>query len=97
PLRVLVPAVVSRRDTGVIFFIFTAPTTTAVHTLSLHDALPILRSPVLLLELAARAAAGEPRARQGSASVAQSVPDLRRMRAAALLPPLRARFLRADA
>src|SRR5690242_17085431 len=56
-----------------------------------------LRAPVLLLQLAPRAAAGEPRARQGSAPVAQSVPDLRRVWAPAVLPPLRARLLRADA
>src|SRR5213595_2972931 len=56
-----------------------------------------LRPPVLLLELAPRAAAGQPRARERSTPVAQSVADLRRVRAPAVLPPLRARLLRADA
>src|SRR2546427_5182440 len=35
-------------------------------------------------------------ARQGPAPLAQPVADLRRVRPAAVLPPLRARFLRAD-
>src|SRR5207248_3564723 len=56
-----------------------------------------VRPPVLLLELAAGAPAREPVARQGSAPVAQPVADLGRLRAPALLPALRARFLRADA
>ena len=48
---------------------------------------------ILLLELAHHARAGEPGARQGPASLAQSGPDLRRMRPAALLPQVRARVL----
>src|SRR5256886_5681338 len=55
-----------------------------------------LRAPVLLFELAPRAAAGQPRARQGSTLVAQSVADLGRVWAPAVLPALRARLLRAD-
>src|SRR2546422_5839073 len=39
------------------------------------------------LELASRAAAGEPVARQGPAPVAQPVADLRWLRAPAVLPP----------
>src|SRR5205807_10296087 len=45
---------------------------------------------------AAGAAAGEPGARQGPAPLPHPLADLRRMRAIAVLPPLRTRFLRAD-
>src|SRR5438034_11415977 len=55
-----------------------------------------LRPPILLLQLAAGAAAGEPGARQGPAPLPQPVADLGRMRAIAVLPPLRTRFLCAD-
>ncbi len=55
-----------------------------------------LRPPVLLGVVAARAATGQPRRRQGSAPVAQPVADLRRVRAADVLPALRARVLRAE-
>ena len=55
-----------------------------------------LRTPVLFRVLAARAAAGEPRRREGPAPVAQSVADLRRVRATDVLPAVRARVLRAE-
>ena len=53
-----------------------------------------LRPGVLLLHLAHRALAGEPRARQGPAPLAQPGADLRRLRPPALLPQVRARVLR---
>ena len=56
-----------------------------------------LRPGVLLLLLAHRAVAGQPRARQGPAPLAQPDPDLRRLRPAALLPQVRARLLRRGA
>src|SRR5256885_700825 len=56
-----------------------------------------LRSPVLLLELAPGAPAREPVSRQGPAPLAQPLADLRGVRAAAVLSPLRARLLRAGA
>ncbi|CAA9302962.1 MAG: Stage 0 sporulation protein YaaT, partial [uncultured Gemmatimonadaceae bacterium] len=55
-----------------------------------------VRPPVLLGRLAPRAAPGEPRRRQGPASLAQPVADLGRVRAPDVLPPLRARLLRAE-
>ncbi len=55
-----------------------------------------LRTAVLLGGLAARAAAREPGGRQGPAAVAQPDADLRRLRAADVLPALRARVLREE-
>jgi len=56
-----------------------------------------LRPPVLLSSWLPELRPVSLGARQGSTPVAQPVADLRRVRAAAVLPPLRARFLRADA
>ena len=53
-----------------------------------------VRPRVLLQLLAHRAVARQPRPRQGPAPLAQSQPDLRRVRPPALLPQVRARVLR---
>ena len=55
-----------------------------------------LRTRVLLGLMAPRAAAGEPQRREGPAPLAQPHADLRRLRAADVLPALRARVLRPE-
>ncbi len=52
-----------------------------------------VRSGVLLLVVAAGAPPGEPQPRQRPAPLPQPLPDLRRLRPTAVLPPLRARLL----